>query len=118
MKKLYIPLFGLLIMLASCATTRTTVLNNTDGSYTMEATDRTEADALNGGVDKANELCQKQGKRSIVLSHVTKYTGGMDQNLKGALSSAASITSLTSGTHVTGPDTSQDYMVTLKYKCE
>ena len=119
MKKLLLTLFAISTstLLVACATTTTTVLNNPDGTYTLEASDKTEADALDGGIKKANELCGLQQKTAIVLSRKSKYAGGMDPNAKAALNTATSVLSATSNTYVPGQSTSKDYMVTIKYKC-
>lgn len=111
-------IFSAFIGLVACATTTTTVLNNSDGSYTIEASDKNESAALDGGIKKADELCHAKNKSAIIQSHKSKYTGGMDPNAKGLLNTAASVTSLATGGYVAKQDTSKDYMVTIKFKCD
>ena len=111
---------GACVGLVSCSTTTTTVLHNHDGSYTIEASDRNESSALDGGIKKADELCGLQHKTAIIISHRSKYTGGMDQNAKGLLNVATTITSVSMGhqNNIAEQDTSKDYMVTIKFKCK
>ena len=57
MRKLHMVLStALFLSLNACSTTKTTVLNNTDGTTSIEASDRTEADALDGGIYKFQEM--------------------------------------------------------------
>lgn len=119
MKKLHVILTTtFLLALSACSTTKTTVLNNSDGTTSIEASDRTEADALEGGINKANDLCTKNSKSAIILSRQVKYTGGMDPNTKGILNTVATTAEATTGKYINKQDTSQDYMVTVKFKCE
>lgn len=119
MRKLHMVLStALFLSLNACSTTKTTVLNNTDGTTSIEASDRTEADALDGGISKANDLCNKGSKSAIILSRQVRYTGGMDPNTKGILNTVASTAEAATGTFINKQDTSQDYTVTIKFKCE
>lgn len=120
MKRLLLAI-GLSTLLLGCATTETTIIPNSDGTYSMEATDHTEADALNGGIAAAGKACKEQGKSLAVISHSTKYTGGkIDHDTKDMVNSVASVAS----TFIPniGPtdimDTRNDFTVTLKYQCK
>lgn len=119
MKKILLTL-GLSTLLFGCATTATTIIPNADGTYSMEATDHTEADALNGGIAAASKACKEQGQSLAVISHSTKYTGGkVDHDTKEMVNSVASIAS-TFTPHIgsTGMSTKNDFTVTLKYQCK
>lgn len=102
-----------------CATTDTTIIPNADGSYTMNATDRTEAAALDGGINAATKACQGQGKTLAVLSHKTKYNGGMlDHSTKEAINNIAFMNAKKNQAPMNVMDTSQDYTVNIKYQCK
>ena len=118
MKRILITL-GLSSLLFACATTKTTIIPNSDGTYTMSATDSTEAEALNGGIAAASKACQAENKSLAVISHSTKYTGGkIDHDTKDVLNTASTFAMNLSGHGARNViDTSNDYTVTLKYRC-
>ncbi|EKD91789.1 MAG: hypothetical protein ACD_29C00374G0001 [uncultured bacterium] len=73
---------------------------------------------MNGAVKKANEVCTKQGKKLVVLSHKTKYQGAGKE--LGTVTSMASQAAFMIG-NVAGVPTSKtatDYKTTLEFECQ
>jgi hypothetical protein len=94
-----------------------TVIPNSDGTFNLEASSNTEPNALNDGIKAATESCKKDGKSLSVISHSTKYTGEVDPNAKALFNTTASIVNMNSSNKVQEQDTSQDYTVSIKFKC-
>ena len=103
-------------VMIGCATTTTTVVSNKDGTYTVAASDTTEDGALKGAIKKADIMCHSDDKTTMIITHFTKYTGGMDANSKGALNAAASASAI-AGTYIPQQDANKDYMVTVNFSC-
>lgn len=117
MKKYYG--FGLIVMLAGCATPLTTTLiPEENNSYTMSASSDSEADALQGGMQKATEYCQSLGKTIAVSNTSSSYTGGMDPNAKQTLNTITQAVNTNTSYFVPGQSTSQDYTVKIKFICK
>ncbi|HMT03516.1 MAG TPA: hypothetical protein PKD00_09465 [Burkholderiales bacterium] len=99
-------------MLMGCSTASTTILPQGNNCFSAVAISYSQSDALEEGMKKAHEICQNSGKILKVLDTKTKYTGGVDQNVKQAISAV----SLATGSYVS-PHDKDDYTVTIKFKC-
>lgn len=117
MRKIYIG--GLIILISGCAAPLTTTLiPEENNSYTMSASSDSEADALQGGMQKVTEYCQTQGKTAVVSTTSSSYTGGMDPDAKQALNTITQAVNTNSSYYVPGQSTSQDYTVKIKFICK
>ncbi|MFN8770570.1 MAG: hypothetical protein ACK5Z5_07745 [Neisseriaceae bacterium] len=107
------------MIILGCSTTSTTIIPNSDGTYTMNATDRTGPAALDGGIKAATKTCKEQGKYLAVISHRTRYNGGfLDHSTKEAINNISMMKQERRGeAPMPFMNTNQDYTVAIKYKC-
>ena len=109
MKKTIFLMFSLL--LAGCAST--TILPEGNGKYSLVTTSFSESSAFANAKQKAVEECQKQSKQLVVLNHKSTYQG-IDKKDKAMLNIAGALINGNSST----ANSSDDYEVTMKFRCK
>ncbi len=109
MKKL--ALSALALGLVGCAST--TIFPEGNGRYSLVSTSASESAALKGAQQKAAAECQKMGMGLKVLSHNAVYQG-VDKRDKAMLNLAGAILAGNGGT----ANSSDDYKVTMKFRCQ
>lgn len=108
-----IPLISAAALLAGCAST--TILPEGNGQYSLVSTSASESSAIHDAKSKATEECTKQGKHLKVLKYKSIYQG-MDKNERAVLNLAQNLLKKDNTPNI-GPDSSDDYKVTMKFKC-
>jgi hypothetical protein len=117
MKK-YLSSSLILVLTACAAPLTTTLIPEANNMYTMSASSDSDADALKGGMQKATEYCQAQGKNIVVSDTNSNYTGGMDPDMKSTLNTVTQVVNSNTSYFVPGQSTSQDYTVKIKFMCK
>jgi hypothetical protein len=118
MKKLSIAVIGVCLILCGCATTKTTVIPQERGKYTVIATGSDEGTTNEAAMKKAAKTCKVLNKTPIVLKHETRYQGGMSKKEKDVLNTAARVASAVTPGFISGASSDNDYKATIVFRCK
>ncbi|MFP4285089.1 MAG: hypothetical protein ACLFQG_06005 [Desulfovermiculus sp.] len=95
------------------------MLPEKDSKYQVIALGSSEKDANQSAVSKATDVCKQSGKTMVVLSHASKYQGGLAKGDKELIKAGGEIASLIEGKDLSiDPSSSDDYKVVVEFQCE
>ncbi|MFP4049985.1 MAG: hypothetical protein ACOCVE_06370 [Desulfovermiculus sp.] len=117
---LLLAAISVFILASGCSTTsNTVVLPEKDSKYQVIAFGSSEKDANQSAVSKATDVCKQSGKTMVVLSHASKYQGGLAKGDKELIKAGGEIASLIEGKDLSiDPSSSDDYKVVVEFQCE
>lgn len=108
------------LALSACATLNLNIYPKGQDNFQIVATSAEESEAINGAVDRAQEVCNNQHKKLMIIKQDVVYSGvnkhaklGMDIAHNMAFLSNSSVS--TPGSYTVTKD--DDYKVTLDFKC-
>lgn len=90
-----------------------------DSMYKVIAFGSSEKKANQNAVSKATDVCKQIEKTVVVLSHASKYQGGMAKGDKELIKTGSEIASLIEGKDLSiDPSSFDDYKVVMEFQCE
>ncbi len=108
---------GVGIFLSGCAATHhTSIMPRADGSYDMVSTDSREDDAYKNAERDAEDYCKQKKKEFVAMSHDSKYQGVDKKEKQEVGATDVAMAWVTGSSHKN--DRSDDYKVTMHFKCE
>ena len=112
-----LALLGVAGVAAGCAAThQTSIMPRADGSYDMVSTDAREDSAYKNAERDAEDHCKQQNKKFVAMKHDSAYQGVEKKEKQEVEATDVAMAWVTGSSHKR--DRSDDYKVTMHFKCE
>lgn len=113
-------------LISGCSTASVRVLPGED-IHRVVVRDIERDDAEEEAAKAANEYCEKQGKRAVIVADNTKYTGEMDESTRDTIRKGSKAAMILGGARGGAAGTAgsvgysvtsdRDYLAELRFRC-
>ncbi len=111
-----------IVQLFSCSASKARVMRLENGVNKAEYSDSDKDKTKERVLSRANEMCEKDGKKAVVVSENTTFSGTFDEKTTNAIKTAGVIGGVLGSMDATRTSSAATddatYTTTLMFKCE